>query len=165
MCYDVPRVTDKCFYGGNIMNEKERYYLVREKAVPEVLLKVIEAKRLLDSERVITVQEATEAVDISRSSFYKYKDDIFPFHENNRGKTINIMLQLDDEPGLLSEVLNCIAKCRANILTIHQSIPIGGIASITIGMEILPDSKEVNEIIESITGMKGVSSLKILGRE
>lgn len=147
------------------MNEKERYYLVREKAVPEVLLKVIEAKRLLDSERVITVQEATEAVDISRSSFYKYKDDIFPFHENNRGKTINIMLQLDDEPGLLSEVLNCIAKCRANILTIHQSIPIGGIASITIGMEILPDSKEVNEIIESITGMKGVSSLKILGRE
>lgn len=147
------------------MNEKERYYLVREKAVPEVLLKVIEAKRLLDSERVMTVQEATELVDISRSSFYKYKDDIFPFHENNRGKTINIMIQLDDEPGLLSEVLNCIAKCRANILTIHQSIPIGGIASIAIGMEILPDSKEVNEIIEAVSGIKGVSSMKILGRE
>lgn len=147
------------------MNEKERYYLVREKAVPEVLLKVIEAKRLLDAEKVMTVQEAAEKVDISRSSFYKYKDDIFPFHENNRGKTINIMLQLDDEPGLLSEVLNCIAKCRANILTIHQSIPIGGIASITLGMEILPDTREVNEIIESVTSIKGVSSLKILGRE
>lgn len=147
------------------MNEKERYYLVREKAVPEVLLKVIEAKRLLDSEKVMTVQEATSAVDISRSSFYKYKDDIFPFHESNRGKTINIMLQLDDEPGLLSEVLNCIAKCRANILTIHQSIPIGGIASITLGMEILPDTKEVNEIIDLVTRIKGVSSLKILGRE
>lgn len=147
------------------MNDKERYYLVREKAVPEVLLKVIEAKRLLDSEKVMTVQEATEKVDISRSSFYKYKDDIFPFHENNRGKTINIMLQLDDEPGLLSEVLNCIAKCHANILTIHQSIPIGGIASITLGMEILPDSKDVNEIITAVSKMKGVSSLKILGRE
>lgn len=147
------------------MNEKERYYLVREKAVPEVLLKVIEAKRLLDAEKVMTVQEAAEKVDISRSSFYKYKDDIFPFHENNRGKTINIMLQLDDEPGLLSEVLNCIAKSRANILTIHQSIPIGGIASITLGMEILPDTREVNEIIESLTSIKGVSSLKILGRE
>ncbi|MBO7354265.1 MAG: hypothetical protein J6U61_08450, partial [Lachnospiraceae bacterium] len=97
------------------MDSSERYYLVREKAVPEVLLKVIEAKRLLDSEKVMTVQEATAMVDISRSSFYKYKDDIFPFHESNRGKTINIMMQLDDEPGLLSEVLDCIAKCRANI--------------------------------------------------
>ena len=77
------------------MDSSERYYLVREKAVPEVLLKVIEAKRLLDSEKVMTVQEATAMVDISRSSFYKYKDDIFPFHESNRGKTINIMMQLE----------------------------------------------------------------------
>lgn len=147
------------------MDSKERYYLVREKAVPEVLLKVIEAKRLLDSEKVMTVQEATAQVDISRSSFYKYKDDIFPFHENNRGKTINIMMQLDDEPGLLSDVLNSIAECRANILTIHQSIPIGGIAVITLGMEILPDTKDVNDILTAIGGRKGVSSLKILGRE
>ena len=74
------------------MNEKDKYYLVKEKAVPDVLLKVIEAKRLLDSGKAITVQEATEQLGISRSSFYKYKDDIFPFHENSRGKTINIML-------------------------------------------------------------------------
>lgn len=145
--------------------EKERYYLVKEKAIPEVLIKVIEAKRLLDSRKVQTVQEAAEEVGISRSSFYKYKDDIFPFHENNRGKTINIMIQLDDEPGLLSEVLNRIAKFRANILTIHQSIPIGGIASITLGMEILPETAEVNEIIEAVTVLKGVNHLKILGRE
>ncbi len=147
------------------MDSNERYYLVREKAVPEVLLKVIEAKRLLDSQKVETIQEATAIVDISRSSFYKYKDDIFPFHESNRGKTINIMMQLDDEPGLLSDVLDCIAKCRANILTIHQSIPIGGIAAITIGMEILPDTKDVNDMLAAIGAKKGVSSLKILGRE
>ncbi len=147
------------------MDSKERYYLVREKAVPEVLRKVIEAKRLLDSEKVMTVQEATAMVDISRSSFYKYKDDIFPFHENNRGKTINIMIQLDDEPGLLSDVLNSIAKRGANILTIHQSIPIGGIASITLGMEILPEMEDVNDLLDEIGKRKGVSSLKILGRE
>ena len=91
------------------MNEKDKYYLVKEKAVPDVLLKVVEAKRLLDSGKAITVQEAAEQLEISRSSFYKYKDDIFPFHENSRGKTINIMLLLDDEPGLLSNVLNEIA--------------------------------------------------------
>ena len=147
------------------MSEKDKYYLVKEKAVPEVLLKVIEAKRLLDSGKAVTVQEAAEQLGISRSSFYKYKDDIFPFHENNRGKTINIMLLLDNEPGLLSNVLNEIAKCRANILTIHQSIPIGGIASVTLGMEMRPDTKEINDIITAIEGIHGINSLKILGRE
>ena len=147
------------------MNEKDKYFLVKEKAVPEVLLKVVEAKRLLDSGKAVTVQEAAEQLGISRSSFYKYKDDIFPFHENSRGKTINIMLLLDDEPGLLSNVLNEIAKCKANILTIHQSIPIGGIASVTLGMEMRPDTKEVNDIISAIEGIRGINSLKILGRE
>ena len=147
------------------MSEKDKYYLVKEKAVPDVLLKVVEAKRLLDSGKAITVQEAAEQLEISRSSFYKYKDDIFPFHENNRGKTINIMLLLDDEPGLLSNVLNEIAKCKANILTLQQSIPIGGRASVTLGMEMRPETKEVNDIISAIEGIHGINSLKILGRE
>lgn len=147
------------------MIQKERFFIVKEKAVPEVLLKVIEAKRLLDAEKVMTVQEATEKCGISRSSFYKYKDDIFAFHENTRGKTINVILQLDDEPGLLSEVLNRIARCKANILTLHQSIPIGGIASVTVGIEILPETSNINVILEQISKMKGVNSLKILGRE
>lgn len=145
--------------------EDDKYFIVKKKAVPEVLLKVVEAKRLLESERVITIQEATDAVQISRSSFYKYKDDIFPFHENNRGKTINFMLQLDDMPGLLSTVLNQIAKSNANILTIHQSIPIGGIATLTIAVEILPQTIEVNEMIETIESIEGIHYLKILGRE
>ncbi|MCR5726791.1 MAG: ACT domain-containing protein [Lachnospiraceae bacterium] len=147
------------------MNSRDKFFLVKEKAVPEVLLKVIEAKRLLDSGKAITVQEAAEQLGISRSSFYKYKDDIFPFHENSRGKTINIMLLLDDEPGLLSNVLNEIAKCKANILTIHQSIPIGGIASVTLGMEMRPETREINDIITAIEGIRGINSLKILGRE
>ncbi|HBY71201.1 MAG TPA: ACT domain-containing protein, partial [Lachnospiraceae bacterium] len=114
----------------------DKYFIVKGKALPEVLLKVVEAKRLLDSERAMTVQEATDAVEISRSSFYKYRDEIFPFHENTRGKTITIMLQMDDQPGLLSRVLNQVAKNEANILTIHQSIPVNGIALVTLSMEI-----------------------------
>ena len=80
--------------------EKKKYYVVRERAVPEVLLKVVEAKRLLESKRVATVQEAAERTGISRSSFYKYKDDIFPFHEETNGKTITFIIQMDDEPWL-----------------------------------------------------------------
>jgi len=98
---------------------EEKFYIVKKKAVPEVLLQVVEAKRLLDSERVLTVQEATEAVGISRSSFYKYKDDIFPFHENNRGRTITFMLQMDDQPGLLSVVLSENCTSGMGIAMIH----------------------------------------------
>ena len=78
------------------MEEKNRYYVVTKKAVPEVLLKVVEAKRLLESAKASTVQEAADMVGISRSSFYKYKDDIFPFHDNAKGKTITFMIQMDD---------------------------------------------------------------------
>lgn len=144
---------------------EDKFYLVREKALPEVLLKVVEAKRLLDSERVMTIQEATDAVDISRSSFYKYKDDVLPFHETMRGKTINLMLQVDDTPGLLTKVLARVAKSHANILTIHQTIPIGGIASITLGIEMLPQSGDLQSMIDAMKETDGVHYIKILGRE
>jgi len=146
------------------MNEG-KYYIVKKKAVPEVLLKVVEAKRLLDSEKVMTVQEAADIVGISRSSFYKYKDDIFPFHENARGKTITFMLQVDDIPGLLSCVLNCVAKNNANILTIHQSIPVNGIASLTLSIEIPPKIVDASAIFDEIEALDGIHYIKILARE
>ena len=147
------------------MAEDNKYYVVKKRAVPEVLLKVVEAKRLIDSERAATVQEATDKVGISRSSFYKYKDDIFPFHDNAKGKTITVMLQMDDEPGLLSDVLHKVADFHANILTIHQSIPINGIASLTLSVEVLPSTGDVSEMIEQIEKQTGIQYLKILARE
>ena len=147
------------------MKEKTNYYVLKEKAVPDVLLRVVEAKRLLESGRAASVQEATERVDISRSSFYKYKEDIFPFHDNAKGRTITMVIQLDDEPGLLSAILKTIADSHANILTIHQSIPVNGIASLTLSVDILPDSADANRIMERIEQQEGVHYLKILARE
>ena len=150
---------------GEIMKQTTEYFVVKQKALPEVLLKVVEAKRLIDSGRNISVQEAVDRVGISRSSFYKYKDDVLPFHENVRGKTINLMLQVDDTPGLLSKLLGQVAKIHANILTIHQTIPIGGIASITLGIEMLPQSAELQEMMDELKKTEGVHYIKILGRE
>jgi chorismate mutase len=147
------------------MKDDGKYYVVNKKAVPEVLLKVVKAKRLLDSEKVITVQEAADQVGISRSSFYKYKDDIFPFHDNARGKTITLMLQLDDLPGLLSVVLNHIAEYHANILTIHQAIPVNGIASLTLSIDVLPETGNISDMIESIESLEGIHYTKIIARE
>ena len=144
---------------------ESKYFVVKQKAVPEVLSKVVEAKRLLESERVSTVQEATDRVGISRSSFYKYKDDVFPFHDNAKGKTITFMIQMDDEPGLLSDVLHIVADYQANILTIHQSIPINGIASLTLSVEILPNTGDLSSMVEAIEKLAGIQYLKILARE
>ena len=128
------------------MTEKSKYYVLREKAVPEVLLKVVEAKRLLESEKAPSIQDAVDQVGISRSSYYKYQDDIFPFHDEAKGKTVTFVLQMEDEPGLLSVVLNIVAEYGANILTIHQSIPISGVASLTLSIEVLPTTGDVSAI-------------------
>ncbi|NLL73945.1 MAG: ACT domain-containing protein [Clostridiales bacterium] len=145
--------------------KEEQYFIVKKKALPEVLLKVVEAKRLLDSERVMTVQEATDAVEISRSSFYKYRDDIFPFYEHSRGKTITFLIQMDDTPGLLSKVLSNVAKSQANILTIHQTIPVNRIAMLTLSIEILPQAGSISNMLNDLEAMDGIHYVKTLARE
>ena len=147
------------------MSEKTSFFVLKEKAVPEVLLKVVEAKRLLDSGKMTSVQDATEAVGISRSSFYKYKDDIFPFHENEKGKTVTMVIQLDDEPGILSLVLKTIADFHANVLTIRQSIPVNGIASLSLSIDVFPATGDVEVMKDSIESIQGIHYAKILARE
>ena len=147
------------------MGETTKYFVVKQKAIPEVLLKVVEAKRLLESEKVLTIQEAVDAVGISRSTFYKYKDDIFPFHDNSQGTTITLTFQMDDEPGILSDVLKIIAEYRANILTIHQGIPINGIASLTLSIQVLQTTGDISRMIEQLEGQPSVHHVKILAKE
>ena len=147
------------------MEEQTKYFVLKQKAVPEVLLKVVEAKRLIDSERALTIQEATEKVGISRSSFYKYKDDIFPFYENAKGRTINMVLQMDDEQGLLSDLLHIVAVYRANILTIHQSIPVSNVATLTLSVEVRPDTGDISGMVGEMERETGVHYVKIIARE
>lgn len=126
---------------------------------------MVEAKRLLESERAMTVQEAADKVGISRSSFYKYKDDILPFYDNTKGKTITLVVQMDDVQGLLSDLLHVVALYKANILTIHQSIPVNGIATLTLSVEVRSDTGNVSRMVEDMEEMKGIHYVKILARE
>jgi chorismate mutase len=149
---------------GIYMKQNGKYFVLKEKAVPEVLRLVVEAKRLLETGQVSSVQEAAEAVGISRSSFYKYKEDIFPFHADAQGKTLTFLLQMDDTPGVLSQVLRTVSDSHANILTIHQTIPINGLASLTLSVEVLSDSHDISAMIADMEADEGVHSVKILGR-
>ena len=129
-----------------------------------MLLKVAQVNRLVET-KGISIADATESVGISRSSYYKYKDDIFPFRDNVKGKTITFVLSMDDEPGILSVVLKTIAEYKANLLTIHQTIPVNGVASLTLSVDILPTTGDSAKMIEQIEQLSGVRYLKILSRE
>lgn len=146
------------------MTEDSKYYVVKQKALPEVLLKVTQVNKIIETKRM-SIAEATESVGISRSSYYKYKDDIFPFRDNVKGKTITFVLSMDDEPGILSVVLKTIAEYKANLLTIHQTIPVNGVASLTLSVDILPTTGDSAKMIEQIEQLSGVRYLKILSRE
>ena len=147
------------------MEDKSKYFVVKQKAVPEVLLKVVEAKKLLETVRAITVQEAADRVGISRSSFYKYKDDIFPFYDNTKGKTITLVVKMDDRQGLLSDLLHVVAVYRANILTIHQSIPVNGVATLTLSVEVKDNTGNISKMVEEIEEQNGIHYVKIVSRE
>ena len=147
------------------MKQTAGYFIVEASAMPEIFRKVAGAKRLLETGEETTVNRAAQAVGISRSAFYKYRDAVHPLYENTRGKTVTIAANLDDTPGLLSAVLNSIATEGANILTINQTIPINGIANVTITIETNEMQGEFGRLMTQLENLQGMQSIKIIGRE
>lgn len=139
------------------------FYLVRKRAVPETLLKVVEVNRLLSAGKVKTIQEAVDRVGISRSSYYKFKNDIEEFHSSMAGMTLTLSMEISDETGILSDILREIADFGANILTIHQSIPIGGMASVSISMQVLKSSENVSRLLENLEKLSGIRKIRATG--
>ena len=129
------------------MEHSPKYYIVEAAALPEIFQKVAEAKRMLETGETDKVNVAAQAVGISRSAFYKYRDAIAPFQNLMAGRIITFQIMLKDKAGILSEILTIFANCGANILTINQSIPTGGRAMVTISAE----TSNLNYNIEALT--------------
>lgn len=144
--------------------EGSTYYIVHESAMPSVLKKVAEANRLLSSGQARTVNEAAEMVGIARSSYYKFKDSVEEFHNNLPGSMLTIVCEVSDRAGVLSDLLQTIAQCGGNILTIHQAIPVDGIAVVSISMQMLENAISVNTIIERISAREGIRRVRVTGR-
>ena len=147
------------------MSSQSDYFVVRTGALPEVLKKVVEVKRLLATEKGSSVAEATARVNISRSSFYKYKEDIFPFYDSSKGKTVTIIVEMRDVLGNLAKICSTVSSYNANILTIHQSIPINGIATLTLSIEVREDTSDINAMIHEIEALPNIQYVKILAQE
>lgn len=139
-----------------------KYFVVEAQALPEVFLKVAEAKRMLETGEAETVNRATQVVGISRSAFYKYKDAVRPFNDMLHGRIITFQIMLKDEPGVLSAVLNIFARSGGNILTINQGIPVSGCAVVNIGAETSGMEHSVEELIANVKEQQGVLRCEIL---
>ncbi len=132
--------------------------------MPEILRKTVKAKELLKSGKAKTINEATEIVGMSRSAFYKYKDYIFPFYEASMGKIITVSLLLEHIPGVLSAILDEIARAHGNVLTINQNIPIQNMAGVTISFETGNMTKNVEDLLEIIQNKDGVQKVDIVAQ-
>ncbi len=144
------------------MSTKPQYYIVEASALPEVFLKVAEAKRLLSTGEATTVNEATRMTDISRSAFYKYRDSVLPFQNMMTGRIITFQMLLHDEPGLLSELLILFAKSNANILTINSIVPTNGTAVVTISAETMDLTVPLEELLHQLESNPGVVKAEVL---
>ncbi len=142
--------------------KKPKYYLVDGDMLPEIFLKVTEAKKLLETGEASTVAEAVSLVGISRSAFYKYKDAVSPFQDMKRGRIITFHTILRDRMGVLSTVLAIFANSGANILTINQSIPTNGAAIVTISAETTDMTMTNEELLSSVRQTPGVIRAEVL---
>ncbi len=144
------------------MRKKPKYYLVEASALPEVFVKVAEAKRLLSSGEADTVNEATKMMNISRSAFYKYRDAVLPFQNMMIGRIITFQLLLQDETGILSNLLNLFAEVNANITTINSIVPTNGCAVVTISAETMDLTIHIEEMLRLIRKTPGVIKAEVL---
>ncbi len=144
------------------MSTKPKYYIVEASALPEIFLKVAEAKRLLSTGEANTVNEATRMTDISRSAFYKYRDAVLPFENMMAGRIVTFQLLLHDEPGLLSELLTVFADSKANIQTINSIVPTNGTAVVTISAETMDLTISLEAMLATIRAKRGVIKAEVL---
>jgi len=144
------------------MGSEVKYYIVSADALPEVFIKVAEAKRMMQTGEADTVGAATKAAGISRSAFYKYKDSVQPFNDMKAEHIITFNGLLKDNTGVLSRVLGVFAASGANILTINQSIPTDGCAAVAISAGTSDMEESLEELVSQVAGLEGVVKFEIM---
>lgn len=144
------------------MKNQPKYYIVEASALPEVFLKVAEAKRLLSTGAAATVNEAAKMTDISRSAFYKYRDSVLPFNNMMAGRIITFQFLLRDEPGVLSNILTLMAGQEVNLLTVNSNIPSNGSAVVTITAETSGILVTLEELLSRLKETAGVIRAEVL---
>lgn len=150
-------ITDKQY-------KRNGFFLVKEEILPEAIKKTIKVKEMLKRGEARTINEAVDAVDLSRSAYYKYKEYVFPFYEASRDKIVTISFLLEHRNGVLSQLLNIISQANGSVLTINQGIPLQGVANATVSFETATLNMDLEALIDELRMATGVRKLEILGQ-
>ncbi|MFP7493508.1 ACT domain-containing protein [Terribacillus saccharophilus] len=145
--------------------KEEQFYLVRSDVLPESMKKTLQAKELLERNKVASVFDAVQQVDLSRSVFYKYRDAVFPFRAMVKQRMITLFFHLEDRTGTLSELLAIVARSGGNILTIHQTIPLQGKANVTISLNTSGMHTDIQSLLDELRALDYVDKVEILSSE
>lgn len=144
------------------MSQNPKYYIVEASALPEIFLKVAEAKRLLATGEAFTVNEAARMTGISRSAFYKYRDAVQPFRNMSTNRIVTFQFQLRDEPGALAGLLSAFTQQNANLMTVNSIAPSNGCGVVTIAAETSQIGVSVDEMLQSFQQNPAVIRAEIL---
>lgn len=142
----------------------DRYYLVRQDILPEALVKTMQVKEMLAQGQAKTIHEAVDRIGLSRSAFYKYKDGIFPLSKLERERIVTISMDLEHRSGILSKVLALIASLEGNVLTIHQTIPLQGMANVVISVDTSLMGEQFVTFLDTLRMHDGVKRVAIVGQ-
>lgn len=143
----------------------KKMLLVYTDILPGIFIKVIEAKRLLSHKKAKDVTEACKFAEISRSTYYKYKDYVHEISDKVVGKKATLEIILNHQTGMLSSILDILAGFHFNIITINQTIPINGIASVIVTVDMTDVKIEMEKMILILSKKKGVLEVKLLAME
>jgi len=140
------------------------YYLIRRSHLPDVIRRTTLVTELRNRDAHLSVLQAVTQIGISRSAYYKYKDVAKPFQATMQGQIVTLALTLQHQRGILSEVLNLLAALQANILTINQTLPLQGVATVIISLETRDMTRELQEALDAVRDMPGVEQTLIVGQ-
>lgn len=144
------------------MENQSKYYIVEASALPEIFLKVAEAKRLLATGEAATVNEAAKMTDISRSAFYKYRDAVQPFQNMNVNQVVTFQFLLRNETGALSAILALFAQYEANLMAVNSITPTNGCAVVTVTAETSKINVTLDEMLTAFGQTTGVIKVEVL---
>ena len=143
----------------------DNYLIIHKSILPEYYERVLEARHLLEDGKIKDVSQAVRQVGISRSTYYKYKDYILEPTDITGGRKAVLSMMLTHEQGVLSALLVRVSEARGSVLTITQSLPIRGKASLTVSLDISDMTENISDLIAGLGALRGVEQVRLLAVE
>lgn len=139
------------------------FLLVSADVLPDYFKKVVETRELCEKDG-ISVSAACQKTDISRSTYYKYRDKVFVSDEKHIKKSI-IWLKMANEKGVLSHILSDMYDFNLNVTAINQTLPVKNFVYLTITIDVSEIRGDIQDLIKRLRQIHDVKSVSLIAFE